>query len=77
MAKLPGVNSKNIYAILNQVDRLQDLLELSQEKLSDILGSKQNGSELYHALHEEIALPSLEEKTQEKKKPFKRFKSKK
>ena len=78
IAKLPGINSKNIYGILNQADSLQDLLEMSEAKLSEILGSKQNATELYQALHGEIALPSLEEKKQqEKKKPFKRFKSRK
>ena len=77
LAKLPGINSKNIYGVLNQADNLQDLLELSEEKLSEILGSKQNAADLYGALHGEIDLPTTEQNKQEKKKPFKRFKSKK
>ena len=77
LAKLPGINSKNIYAILNQADNLLDLLELSEENISEILGSKQNASDLYGALHGEIDLPSAEQNKQEKKKPFKRFKSRK
>ena len=77
LAKLPGINSKNIYGILNHADNLLDLLELSQEKLSEILGSKQNAADLYGALHGEIDLPSTDQNKQEKKKPFKRFKSKK
>ena len=77
LAKLPGINSKNIYGVLNQADNLLDLLELSEEKLSEILGSKQNAADLYGALHGEIDLPSTEQNKQEKKKPFKRFKSKK
>ena len=36
VSKLPGINSKNIYGILNQVENLLDLLELSEEKLSEI-----------------------------------------
>ena len=77
LAKLPGINSKNIYGVLNQADNLQDLLALSEEKLSEILGSKQNAADLYGALHGEIDLPSTDQIKQEKKKPFKRFKSKK
>ena len=77
LAKLPGINSKNIYGVLNQADNLRDLLELSEEKLSEILGSKQNAADLYGALHGEIDLPTTEQNKQEKKKPFKRFKSKK
>ena len=77
LAKLPGINSKNIYGVLNQADNLLDLLELSEEKLSEILGSKQNAADLYGALHGEIDLPSTDQNKQEKKKPFKRFKSKK
>ena len=77
LAKLPGINSKNIYGILNQADNLLNLLEHSQEKLSEILGSKQNAADLYGALHGEIDLPSSNQNKQEKKKPFKRFKSKK
>ena len=77
LAKLPGINSKNIYGVLNQADNLQDLLALSEEKLSEILGSKQNAADLYGALHGEIDLPTTEQNKQEKKKPFKRFKSKK
>ena len=77
LAKLPGINSKNIYGVLNQADNLRDLLELSEEKLSEILGSKQNAADLYGPLHGEIDLPTTEQNKQEKKKPFKRFKSKK
>ena len=62
---------------MNQVQDLQELLQLTEERLAELLVSKQNASELYEALHGEIALPSAEEKKQEKKKPFKRFKSKK
>ena len=67
MSKLPGINSKNIYGILNQVENLLDLLELSEEKLSEILGSKQNAADLYGALHGEIDLPSTDQNKQEQK----------
>ena len=76
VSKLPGINSKNIYAILNKTDSLLDLLDMNEDTLSEILGSRQNGSELYSALHGAIQIPE-DGKAAEKKKPFKRFKSKK
>ena len=30
VSKLPGINSKNIYAVLNKADNLIDLLDLSE-----------------------------------------------
>ena len=50
---------------------------MTEDALGDILGSKQNGSELYQALHGAIELPNSDNKKEEKKKPFKRFKSRK
>ena len=78
VSKLPGINSKNIYTILNKTDTLLDLLDMNEDTLSGILGSRQNGSELYSALHGAIKIPDPEDgKAAAKKKPFKRFKSKK
>ena len=78
VSKLPGINSKNIYAILNKADSLMDLLAMNEDTLGEILGSRQNGSELYSALHGDIQIPDQEDgKAAAKKKPFKRFKSKK
>ena len=76
VSKLPGINSKNIYAVLNRAENLLDLLDLSEDTLGDILGSKQNATELFNALHGTISVPETEPK-QDKKKPFKRFKSRK
>eukprot|EP00092_Neocalanus_flemingeri_P022527 GFUD01024429.1.p1 GENE.GFUD01024429.1~~GFUD01024429.1.p1 ORF type:complete len:846 (-),score=291.30 GFUD01024429.1:125-2662(-) len=76
VSKLPGINSKNIYAILNKAENLLDLMDLSEETLEDILGSKQNAADLFNALHGTITVPEAEPK-QDKKKPFKRFKSRK
>ena len=78
ISKLPGINSKNIYSILNKTDNLADLLALTEDTFGDILGSKQNGSDLYHALHDKIEVPdTTSDKKDNQKKPFKRFKSKK
>jgi len=74
--KLPGINSKNIYAVLNKAENLLDLLDLSEDTLGEILGSRQNATDLFNALHGTITVPDAEPK-QDKKKPFKRFKSKK
>ena len=76
VSKLPGINSKNIYALLNKANSLLDLLDMNEDTLGDILGSRQNGSELYSALHGDIQIPEPED-DKAKKKPFKRFKSKK
>ena len=76
MSKLPGINSKNIFALLNKADNLIDVLDMNEDTLCEILNSKQNGSDLYQALHGKIELPKVDKKD-EKKKPFKRFKSKK
>ena len=94
VSKLPGINSKNIYAILNKTENLIDLLDMSEvscpiillrliieitivkETLGEILGSNQNGSDLYNALHGTIKVPETDPK-QDKKKPVKRFKSRK
>lgn len=76
VSKLPGINSKNIYAILNKTENLIDLLDMSEETLGEILGSNQNGSDLYNALHGTIKVPETDLK-QDKKKPVKRFKSRK
>ena len=78
VSKLPGINSKNIYALLNKADSLLDLLDMNEDTLGEILGSRQNGAELYSALHGDIQIPESDDgKTAAKKKPFKRFKSKK
>ncbi|XP_023330558.1 DNA repair endonuclease XPF isoform X2 [Eurytemora carolleeae] len=77
LSKLPGISSKNIYAIMNHCENLLDLLEISEEELSNILGSQNSGSQLYQALHSDIEVPQLETKP-EKKPVFKsKFKSRK
>ena len=41
----------NIFAILNKVNSLAELLTLSVEDIEEILGSKQNAADLYESLH--------------------------
>ena len=73
LSRMPGVTSKNIFGLLNQADSLLELLTLTEERLAEILGSKQNAAELHQALHGAVELPDK----QKQKKPFKRFKSRK
>eukprot|EP00095_Tigriopus_kingsejongensis_P010571 snap_masked-scaffold1137_size60140-processed-gene-0.6 protein:Tk10571 transcript:snap_masked-scaffold1137_size60140-processed-gene-0.6-mRNA-1 annotation:"dna repair endonuclease xpf" len=54
VVKLPGVTSKNVYAILNRLDNLAELMNATQEELADILGSQQNAESLFAALHEKL-----------------------
>lgn len=51
VSKLPGVNSKNLFALLNRVESLVDLMGYSVEELADILGSRQAGEMLHQGLH--------------------------
>ena len=86
VSKLPGITSKNIFAILNSIDNLADLMNLTREDLSDILGSKQNADALYEGVHEKTEAPvALGDRGQAEKKrsaaqvgkgPGGRFKSK-
>lgn len=59
VGKLPGVNTKNISSLLNKGKSLDHLVTLSKEGLSEILGNKVNGEQLYNALHHQIK-PSQE-----------------
>ncbi|XP_077981125.1 DNA repair endonuclease XPF-like [Glandiceps talaboti] len=51
VTKLPGVNSKNYWMILNKVENLSELVTLSQEQLSHLLGNTNNGKALWEFLH--------------------------
>lgn len=51
VSKLPGVNTKNIYTLLNKVASLVDLMSLSKEALTDILGNSRNAEALHSSLH--------------------------
>merc|ERR1711874_48800 len=76
LSKLPGVTNKNIFAILNNVEDLPDLLTMSQQCLADLVGSTERGHEIYNALHEQLtAAPAQAEK--KKQTGFRRFRSKK
>lgn len=76
VSKLPGITGKNKFAILNSVENLTELLQLSQATLTDLLGSSQRAEDLYAALHNELEAPQPKAAVDKKNKGFRRFKSK-
>lgn len=52
ISKLPGINTQNIYSVLNKVSSLPELLSLSQETLTEIMGSSSNAKALHSSLHQ-------------------------
>ena len=51
LLKMPGITSKNVYAIMDQVTDLAELVTLSQERLAEILGSNPHARLLHNFLH--------------------------
>ena len=51
LLKLPGVTSKNVYALLNKAEGKEDLMGFSSDELGDLLGSAAQGKELHEGLH--------------------------
>ncbi|ESO97764.1 hypothetical protein LOTGIDRAFT_104289 [Lottia gigantea] len=73
LLKMPGVNSKNFKYIMNKVKDLAELVSLSEEKLTEIMGSCNHANRLYEFLHtnvDEAEKASAELKKNEK--PFKK-----
>ncbi|XP_046744013.1 DNA repair endonuclease XPF isoform X1 [Diprion similis] len=56
VSKLPGVNSKNIRALLNKGESLDHLITLSQAELTEILGNSGDAQLLHDALHKRNTL---------------------
>lgn len=55
LSKLPGVDSRNIYRLLNKCDSLDQICSLSESKLGEILENSQVASILYSAFHTKIS----------------------
>lgn len=51
LMKMPGVNAKNYRALVKNAESLADLVKLSQDKLTGILGNANNSKLLYEFLH--------------------------
>ncbi|XP_047494472.1 DNA repair endonuclease XPF-like [Penaeus chinensis] len=79
ISKLPGITTKNIYSVLNKVSDLSELLSLSKEELTEILGNSRNAQALYSGLHHCMKPPEKEELKKGSKftkKGLKRFRTK-
>ncbi|XP_043568043.1 DNA repair endonuclease XPF isoform X1 [Chiloscyllium plagiosum] len=51
LLKMPGVNTKNSRALMNQVKSIAELVTLSQERLAEILGNTNNARQLWEFIH--------------------------
>lgn len=51
LLKLPGVNSRNVYGLMNRIDTLANLVDLSIEEIEEILGNSKSGKLFYDTLH--------------------------
>uniref|UniRef100_A0A8C8R519 DNA repair endonuclease XPF n=1 Tax=Pelusios castaneus TaxID=367368 RepID=A0A8C8R519_9SAUR len=51
LLKIPGVNAKNCCVLMNHVKSISELVTLSQDKLSEILGNAVNAKQLYDFIH--------------------------
>lgn len=54
LLKLPGVNTRNVYALMNSVPTLADLINLSEEELQEILHNSRSAELLYKTLHSSL-----------------------
>ncbi|XP_026861910.2 DNA repair endonuclease XPF [Electrophorus electricus] len=64
LLRMPGVNVKNFRCLLKHATSLAELVTLSQEKLSEILGSTSNARQLYEFLHNTRDLNSVQKNKQ-------------
>ncbi|XP_021266875.1 DNA repair endonuclease XPF [Numida meleagris] len=51
LLKMPGVNAKNCHALMNHVKSIAELVTLSKDKLSEILGNAVNATQLFDFIH--------------------------
>ncbi|KAI4498440.1 hypothetical protein M0802_006375 [Mischocyttarus mexicanus] len=51
IAKLPGVHSKNLCAILNKGKSLSNLIKLTEDELVEIVGNRSDAQMLYNSIH--------------------------
>ncbi|NXD12458.1 XPF endonuclease, partial [Nothocercus nigrocapillus] len=51
LLKMPGVNTKNCRILMNHVKSIAELVTLSKDKLSEILGNSINATQLFDFIH--------------------------
>ncbi|MCU0322125.1 MAG: hypothetical protein MUE72_06870 [Chitinophagaceae bacterium] len=60
---MPGINSKNVYAVMNRVESIAQLVTLTVDELTDILSSSSNAKQLYDFIHTEDQLQTKSHQT--------------
>jgi len=58
--KMPGINSKNVYAVMNRVENLMQLVKMSLAELTEVLGNSVNAKLLHDFIHSDDQLPQTE-----------------
>ncbi|NXY48611.1 XPF endonuclease, partial [Ceuthmochares aereus] len=51
LLKMPGINAKNCHALMNHVKSIAELVTLSKDELSKILGNTANATQLFDFIH--------------------------
>ncbi|XP_054247227.1 DNA repair endonuclease XPF [Indicator indicator] len=51
LLKMPGINAKNCRALMNHVKSIAELVTLSKDELTDILGNAANATQLFDFIH--------------------------
>lgn len=74
VAKLPGVNTKNLRLILNRGHSLDHLIQLNLDELVEMVGNKNDAQLLYRALHEKFK-PEAQPSTSSGLKKFSKVKN--
>jgi len=63
LMKMPGINSKNVYSVMNRVENLLQLVKLSVAELTEILGSSASAKQLHEFIHSDDQLPQTDAAT--------------
>jgi hypothetical protein len=68
LLKMPGINTKNVSAVMNAVENLVELSTLSLERLTEILENGQHAKSLFDFIHsdERKAMPTKASKLKTK-----------
>lgn len=59
LLKMPGINSKNAHLVMNKVNCVADLAQLTEAQLSDILGNAANARQLFAFLHKRYTADTI------------------
>ena len=73
---LPGINANNVYSVMNSVKCIADLIDLSVEELTEIVGNSLSGEQLYECLHSKVIDRTNQDLVKIKERKRKRFANK-